>query len=446
MVELIEVKDRVPSQVLTNGAIRYEEFDAEGNSLGYKYIKRADEPTEAGTPINKILFKNTQAYIQSVDRYIEPLLKASTEQTSIYYEDIIPKTWTTDGNYLVNGDIKITASNGGKVAAPTNIFDGNDNTSINTSKTYYNVIIDFTTPQLIKKFSVIHNNESHKLTISGSNDNSNWTTLAGPGYIYDGKHNSIISIEDSNMYRYYKFSWTCSSVVNVTIYEIKVLEYEKASQVLEISYPLDTYNTNKIIKLKTPSNISTASKPYIDINNLGEKLIDNNLRPSRLYTLAYNGSKYCTVGRYISEVVNYKNDTDITGTANLTISDVDLEEGVIYTLYIFNRPITLVASSKATMSISIAGKSIYTGSTHYNGFVKLDFVMLNGYLYAVGKVLLSDSKITDVKTVIAYEKKDSYGISYTAYAGSTSSVSIGKDAFIKLMKVEGDVYNETGTV
>lgn len=445
MVELIEVKDRVPSQVLTNGAIRYEEFDAEGNSLGYKYIKRADEPTEAGTPINKILFKNTQAYIQSVDRYIEPLLKASTEQTSIYYEDIIPKTWTTDGNYLVNGDIKITASNGGKVAAPTNIFDGNDTTSINTSKTYYNVIIDFTTPQLIKKFSVIHNNESHKLTISGSNDNSNWTTLAGPGYIYDGKHNSIISIEDSNMYRYYKFSWTCSSVVNVTIYEIKVLEYEKASQVLEISYPLDTYNTNKIIKLKTPSNISTASKPYIDINNLGEKLIDNNLRPSRLYTLAYNGSKYCTVGRYISEVVNYKNDTDITGTANLTISDVDLEEGKIYTLYIFNRPISLVASSKATMSISIAGKSIYT-DTHYNGFAKLDFVMLNGYLYAVGKVLLSDGTITDVKTVVAYEKKDSYSISYTAYAGSTSSVSIGKDAFIKLMKVEGDVYNETGTV
>lgn len=442
---MIEVKDRVPSQVLTNGAIRYEEFDAEGNSLGYKYIKRADEPTEVGTPINKILFKNTQAYIQSVDRFIEPLLKASTEQTSIYYEDVIPKTWTTDGNYLMNGDIKITASNGGTAVAPTNIFDGNDNTNINTSKTYYNVIIDFATPQLIRKFSVIHSNKSHKLTVSGSNDNSNWTTLAGPGYNYDGKHDSIISIEDSNMYRYYKFSWTCSSVVNVTIYEIKVLEYEKASQVLEISYPLDTYNTNKIIKLKTPSNISTASKPYIDINNLGEKLIDNNLRPSRLYTLAYNGSKYCTVGRYISEVVNYKNDTDITGTANLTISDVELEEGKIYTLYIFNRPSSLIASSKATMSISIAGKSIYT-DTHYNGFAKLDFVMLNGYLYAVGKVLLSDGTITDVKTVVAYEKKDSYSISYTAYAGGTSSVSIGKDAFIKLMKVEGDVYNETGTV
>ena len=60
---MIDVKDRVPSQVLTNGAIRYEEFDAEGNSLGYKYIKRADEPVEAGTPINKALFDNIRAWM-----------------------------------------------------------------------------------------------------------------------------------------------------------------------------------------------------------------------------------------------------------------------------------------------------------------------------------------------------------------------------------------------
>lgn len=444
---MIDVKDRVPARVLENGAIRYEEFDADGNSLGYKYIKRADEPTEVGTPINKMLFKNTQAYIQSVDRYIEPLLKASTEQTSIYFEDIIPKTWTTDDNYLVNGDIKITASefknNGGNIGK---VFDGSTETSYNPNTNDFSVIIDFAAPQSIKKFGVTHSNKNNKLTISGSNDNSNWTTLAGPGYNHDGKHDSIISIEDSNMYRYYKFRWYYGYNSSYYIYEIKVLEYEKASQVLEISYPLDAYDANKIIKLKTPSNISTASKPHININNLGEKIISDNLKPNRLYTLVYNGSNYCTVGRYISEVVNYKNDTNITGTANLTISDVELEEGKIYTLYIFNRPSSLVTSSEATMSISIAGKSIYTGSTHYNGFAKLDFVMLNGYLYAVGKVLLSDGTITDVKTVVAYEKKDSYSISYTAYAGSTSSVSIGKDAFIKLMKVEGDVYNETGTV
>lgn len=442
---MIDVKDRVPARVLENGAIRYEEFDADGNSLGYKYIKRADEPTEVGTPINKVLFKNTQAYIQSVDRYAEPILKASTEKTSIYYSDLIPKTWTIDGNYLVNGDIKITASefknNLGNIGR---IFDGSIGTSYMPNTNDFSVIIDFAAPQQIKKFSITHSNKNNKLTVSASNDNSNWTTLAGPGYNYDGSHETIISIEGT--YRYYKFRWYYGYNSTYSISEIKVLEYEKASQVLNVSYPIDTYDTNKIIKLKTPSNILPFSKPYININNIGEKIIDANLRPDKLYTLLYNGLNYSTVGRYASEVVNYKNDTDITGNANLTISDVELEEGKIYNLYIFNRPNTLVSSSSATMSISIAGKSIYTGSTHYNGFAKLDFVMLNGYLYAVGKVLLSDGTITDVKTVVAYEKKDSYSISYTAYAGSTSSVSIGKDAFIKLMKVEGDVYNETGTV
>lgn len=62
---MIEVKDRVPSQVLENGAIRYEEFDANGNSLGYKYIKRADEPIEVGTPINKVLFDSIKNDILS---------------------------------------------------------------------------------------------------------------------------------------------------------------------------------------------------------------------------------------------------------------------------------------------------------------------------------------------------------------------------------------------
>lgn len=46
-------KDRVPTEVLSNGAIRYEQFDSSGNSLGYIYIKRADEPSEVGNIWNK---------------------------------------------------------------------------------------------------------------------------------------------------------------------------------------------------------------------------------------------------------------------------------------------------------------------------------------------------------------------------------------------------------
>lgn len=50
------VVDRVPTNVLSNGAVRWEQFDSSGNSLGYVYLKRADEPAVEGTPINKALF------------------------------------------------------------------------------------------------------------------------------------------------------------------------------------------------------------------------------------------------------------------------------------------------------------------------------------------------------------------------------------------------------
>ena len=47
------MKDRVPTEVLENGAVRMEQFDASGNSLGYIYLKRADSPSEDGTPYSK---------------------------------------------------------------------------------------------------------------------------------------------------------------------------------------------------------------------------------------------------------------------------------------------------------------------------------------------------------------------------------------------------------
>lgn len=56
------MKDRVSTQVLTNGAIRYGEYDENGNLVAYHYFKPEDEPTEQGTPLNKSTFlKDTTA-------------------------------------------------------------------------------------------------------------------------------------------------------------------------------------------------------------------------------------------------------------------------------------------------------------------------------------------------------------------------------------------------
>lgn len=47
------MKDRQPTQVLDNGAIRYGIYNADGTLDHYEYLKREDAPTVEGTPLNK---------------------------------------------------------------------------------------------------------------------------------------------------------------------------------------------------------------------------------------------------------------------------------------------------------------------------------------------------------------------------------------------------------
>jgi len=64
-VSLVEDwKDRMPTEVLSNGAIRYEQFDSSGNSLGYVYMKKADEPTEVGNVWNKSVYDGLKEAIE----------------------------------------------------------------------------------------------------------------------------------------------------------------------------------------------------------------------------------------------------------------------------------------------------------------------------------------------------------------------------------------------
>lgn len=47
------MKDRQPTQILANGAIRYGVYNANGTLDRYEYLKREDAPTVEGTPLNK---------------------------------------------------------------------------------------------------------------------------------------------------------------------------------------------------------------------------------------------------------------------------------------------------------------------------------------------------------------------------------------------------------
>ena len=47
------MRDRTPTKVLDNGALRYGVYDEAGNFLRHEYLGLEDEPTQPGTPLNK---------------------------------------------------------------------------------------------------------------------------------------------------------------------------------------------------------------------------------------------------------------------------------------------------------------------------------------------------------------------------------------------------------
>ena len=93
------MKDRQPTQVLSNGAIRYGVYNADGTLNHYEYLKREDAPTVEGTLLNKanLLSDATAAKLWP---------NATTRPEDPTVNDALGKL--SEGTAIV-GDIAITA-------------------------------------------------------------------------------------------------------------------------------------------------------------------------------------------------------------------------------------------------------------------------------------------------------------------------------------------------
>ena len=84
------MKDRQPTQILANGAIRYGIYNADGTLDSYVYMRREDAPTVEGTPLCKatLLSDTTEAQIwrgaekpdeTTVDKALAKLAEGTTK-------------------------------------------------------------------------------------------------------------------------------------------------------------------------------------------------------------------------------------------------------------------------------------------------------------------------------------------------------------------------------
>lgn len=55
------MQDRIGTNDLANGAVRYGVYDASGNRLRHEWIRPEDEPLEAGTPLNRETLLSAEA-------------------------------------------------------------------------------------------------------------------------------------------------------------------------------------------------------------------------------------------------------------------------------------------------------------------------------------------------------------------------------------------------
>lgn len=306
-MSVLDIKDRIPTNVLSNEAVRYGVYDEEGELLRYEYMKREDEPIEEGTPINKVLLDNFQGDLYTRDRYNST--QVNKEDTNYIHslalplslyekgkavniecgrivddsnniieiqhtDNIFAQDWQSSGSSFITTDgFKLYAMNG--AGDSSNAVDEDENTYWESAyglATYVYVSV----PEAIKitkmkiKDGYSSSSGLRTVKIQGSNDGETWEEL----YSSTSVRSTLteISLTDVGYYTYYRIYYNFSSQRYAYLYEWQVAEYYTISD--ETQY------------------IETFDNPYININNLGNKLINGTINYGKKYELVYNGESW----------------------------------------------------------------------------------------------------------------------------------------------------------
>lgn len=156
-------------------------------------------------------------------------------------------------------------------------------------------------------------------TIGGSNDGTNWTTLhTYNGVALTGEQTINIS-SNTTAYSYYSINTTGvggSTTYGIMVYSMQITkvgintlsintniipsmnDYTLTGYVMDLGIPLTEYAINKrvMIRVDTPTvesvKLGSMKNPYLNINNLGIRLINDTLNDGETYELVYNGGTW----------------------------------------------------------------------------------------------------------------------------------------------------------
>ncbi len=208
-MSLIPVVDRLPTKPNT------WEVTHSDSTVEEVTVARADEPTVAGTPINKALFDNLQGDIYTGVQYNTP---------------------TYSGNDMVLS-LPLTSYESGK-------------------------IINIKSPATFSSYPTLNINGLGAKTV-----NSMLVLNKNYSLIYNGASFDVISNDIKDI-----FYTTTNSGSNFSV-----------------NIPINSYETNMIIKIKANANSST---PTLNVNGLGIKTVNTTFVQNKEYVLMYNGTSW----------------------------------------------------------------------------------------------------------------------------------------------------------
>ena len=280
----VNFKDRISTYP---GRVTLEPVEGAVNTYT---MTRADEPTEAGTPLDKATLQSI-THSRLTGRYYE--LNATTTQlgnSGVITTNPIPTSWQTSSSVRsTSGSWVITASSNVDYA-PHSAVDGNANSYwVSNNGFQHTLTIDAGRTLNVSKMklsSKVVSSGIASVVVGGSNNGTNFDTLATYYQIP-----SDISL-NSGAYRYYRLVFNMiEESGQAYCYDWKFSEYTISQyrvNFLAEEVP-GAWDVNQRAMIVTPSNFSSNGVISNTLNGVNVQAI---LQPSKRYELIYNGSSF----------------------------------------------------------------------------------------------------------------------------------------------------------
>lgn len=259
-------------------------------------MTRADQPTEAGTPIDKATF-DSMVHSRLTGRFYAPTVSREVQSSVVGVADPIPASGWMEISYteLTNGNYKVTSTASDYPNLPDHAFN-------NSTTTYWAgenatgqawIAIDLGTRILVTKLSVCwfsYDYDSLGVSFQGSNNGTEWVEIANT----TGNRETPTDWDFSNYIEYsqYRLVFTQGTEDAIRLYDWSITGWSVSTYknvfTVDNGFPSE-WTTGQRVTIETPSNVNTVGVLFNSINGVNVQTI---LQPSKRYELRYTGSAF----------------------------------------------------------------------------------------------------------------------------------------------------------